>query len=93
MINNYDVPLCPDCGSILTVRDSKRRSVKDANGHPHIFNLRRLKCTTCNKLHTEIPDFIATNKHFRKDVIESVINGNCDYCSADDSTLYRWKHL
>lgn len=65
----------------------------DEEGEKYTFRLRRLYCEKCNKLHTEVPDFIEKNKHYSKNVIESVINGKCDYCAADNSTIYRWKNL
>jgi len=77
----------------LSVRDSKKRIVKDAAGQEYIFNLRRLYCPHCNKLHTEIPDFILPNKHYSKRTIENVLDGTCDYFSGDDRTITRWKKL
>ena len=77
----------------MSVRDSKKRIVKDAAGQEYIFNLRRLYCSHCQKLHVEIPDFILPNKHYSRRTIESVLNGTCDYFAGDDRTITRWKKL
>lgn len=91
MISHNEKLCCPDCGGQLKVRDSKRRIVKDETGEQYIFMLRRLYCSQCKKLHTEMPDFMEKFKHYSKNVIESVLNGECDFCTADDSTIRRWK--
>lgn len=76
----------------MSVRDSRKRKVKDSDGKEYIFQLRRLQCSACGKLHVEVPDIIQPQKHYGKSVIDSVLRNECDYCAADDSTLYRWKH-
>ena len=89
---NYEIPTCPDCGGAMVVRDSRKRAVKDSDGNEYIFQLRRLRCVLCGHTHLELPDFMQAHKHYNKTVIEAVIRGECDYCAADDSTIYRWKH-
>lgn len=74
------------------MRDSRKRKVKDSTGNEYIFQLRRLQCSACGKLHVEVPDIIHPQKHYSRDVIDAVLRGKCDYCAADDSTIYRWKH-
>lgn len=77
----------------MSVRDSRKRIVKDATGQEYVFNLRRLICPQCYKLHIEIPDFMLPNKHYSKHTIKSVLNGTCDYFAGDDRTITRWKKL
>lgn len=91
IITTNEENICPDCGSILKIRDSKKRTVKNENGEVYTFSLRRLYCNGCRKLHIEVPDFIDKNKQYSKNVIENVTSGKCDYCVADNSTIYRWK--
>ena len=91
-IRNYDIPVCSACGGSVEVRDSRKRTVRDSDGIQHTFKLRRLKCLVCGKLHLELPDFMKPNKHYSKNVIDSVLSGECDYCAADNSTIYRWQH-
>ena len=82
---------CPDCGDKMRVRDSKQRIVQDESGEKYIFKLRRFRCDNCQKLHTEIPDCIAPYKQYGKNVIDDILNGECDYFIADASTIWRWK--
>ena len=86
------MPVCPACGGSVEVRDSKNRIIRDSDGVVHTFKLRRLRCLVCGKLHLELPDFMQPNKHYSKNIIKDVIDGKCDCCAADNSTIYRWKH-
>lgn len=88
---NHEPPLCPDCNSIMTVRDSKKRKAKDASGKEYLFSLRRLYCDQCDRLHTEIPDCITAFKQYDTKTIEGVISGDIDHFSGDNATMYRWK--
>lgn len=73
------------------MRDSKKRTVLDASGNSYEFRLRRLRCPKCGVTHTELPDFMAKNKHYSREAIESVLNGTCKDYAADDSTIRRWR--
>lgn len=86
------MPVCPACGGSVRVRDSRKRTVRDSDGQPHIFRLRRLQCAVCGLTHLEIPDFIQPQKHYSGLVIAATVNGECDHCAADNSTIYRWKY-
>lgn len=90
-IKTNEKNICPDCNGILKVRDSKKRIVKDEDGMSYNFLLRRFVCCQCGKLHTELPDCIEKNKHYSKNVIDSVKSGVCNFCAADNSTIQRWK--
>ena len=83
--------LCPSCNGKLTVRDSRKREVKDSNGAVYVFALRRLYCRSCNQLHLEIPDCIEPQKHYFKATIQSVVNGECECFAGDNRTISRWK--
>ena len=74
------------------MRDSKQRIVLDESGEKYIFRLRRFRCENCQKLHIEIPDCIAPHKQYGKNVIDNILNGECDYFIADASTIWRWKN-
>ncbi len=82
--------VCPDCGGPLKVRDSKKRRVIWVGGEVRTFLFRRLKCQSCGALHQEIPDSVLPHKHYSRDVIELVLNGDYSCCPAEDSTIYRW---
>lgn len=92
VIKTKEGNVCPDCGSKLKVRDSKKRIVRDISGEEYLFSLRRFICVECGKVHTEIPDCIVPHKRYFKDAIEAAVDGKCDYYIMDDSTIYRWTH-
>lgn len=73
------------------VRDSKLRHVINQDGSTDWYSLRRLKCRECNKLHTELPDFMQPYKHHSSEVIEAELDESRDDRPADDSTISRWK--
>jgi hypothetical protein len=50
-----------------------------------------MRCETCGKLHTELPDCMQPYKHYEADAIQSEIDGSKENPSADESTLRRWK--
>ena len=85
--------ICPLCAGFLKHRDRKPRDVKNLIGEVRHFSLRRLLCTACEKLHTEIPDIIQPFKHYDSETIQNVIDNTelSKDCVADDSTISRWK--
>ena len=82
---------CPDCRRLLTGYDTRRRTVIGDDGKPVVFLLRRLRCSECEKLHLEIPDFIAPYKHYSAETIRHALLEGGGSCPADDSTIRRWK--
>ena len=81
------------CGGSLKVRDTKPRHIisKDSN-EVKWYRLRRLRCSQCKKIHTELPDSMQPYKHYESASIQDTIDGIADnYCAAEESTLYRWK--
>jgi uncharacterized protein YbaR (Trm112 family) len=84
---------CPLCRGELFYHDNKRRTVKNLLGEIRHFLLRRLRCSRCKKLHTELPSIIQPYRHYSSDAIQSVLDGSeagAD-CVADNSTIRRWK--
>lgn len=90
-IKNKQAPVCPDCGSIMSGYDSQRRKIIGSDGNSYNFLLRRLECSLCERLHTEIPDIIEPGKHYSADVIRRARIGDFKECPADDSTIRRWR--
>jgi len=90
-ITTDEIILCPLCSGELYYRDSRLRKLKDFLGDLSYFFVRRLRCQTCKKLHTELPSIIQPNKHYNSDAIQSVLDGNEAGCTADNSTICRWK--
>ena len=54
------------------------------------FRIRRLVCTSCRRIHSELPDIIQPFKHYAAKVIQNALDENTDMCPAEDSTIRRW---
>lgn len=90
-IRARDPPMCPACGVLLSGYDTRPRWVVDSSGAVLLFQLRRLRCPSCHRLHLELPDFMRPYKHYASPVIEAVEAGATASCPADNSTMRRWK--
>lgn len=91
VVCNFDKLVCPSCNVPMTVRDSRKRLVKDSAGKIYNFSLRRLKCPQCGCIHLELPDCIEPNKRYFKLTIKNTLSNDIDFCVADDSTIRRWR--
>jgi hypothetical protein len=91
IVKSKQTPLCPDCGSLMSGYDTRRRKVIGSYGDSYGFLLRRLKCPSCKRLHLELPDIIEPGKHYSADVISRACSGDIEICPADDSTIRRWR--
>ena len=91
IVHSNALPLCPKCQYLMSGYDKRRRSVICDSGEKVVYILRRFRCPLCEAIHLEIPDCIAPKKHYAADVIKDTIDGTIDFCSADDSTMRRWK--
>lgn len=92
-IRARDPPLCPACGVLLSGYDTRPRRVVDSSGTVLLFQLRRLRCPACHRLHLELPDFMRPYKHYASPVIEAVEAGATASCPADNSTMRRWAKI
>lgn len=90
IISKENVP-CPYCGGELRYRDCVVRDVIQPSGTVETLQIRRMSCPDCGHLHRELPDFVQPFKHYASEVIESVLDGDCSSCPAENSTLSRWK--
>jgi hypothetical protein len=89
-VKSNDVSYCPFCNCCLSVKDSKNRTVISDDGRKQIYRIRRLICQSCNKIHSELPNFIQPFKHYGSEVIEPVLDEVSDQCPAENSTIKRW---
>ena len=67
-------PICPTCTSLLKYRDSRPRIHRTYNGETSWLIVRRLKCPSCRRLHTELPDTVTPYKHYSTEIIENVVD-------------------
>ena len=90
-IRNHDAPLCPDCGSLCSGYDTRSRRVIGDDGQTTIYRLRRVRCPVCDVLHIELPDFMRPRKHYAAAVIDNAVAGDGGDCSAENTTIWRWR--
>lgn len=97
MIYDEKPKLCPVCGKILHYRDKRRRIIKTSKGETFWCIVRRFKCVSCNRLHTEIPEQLTPYKHYEASAIEDVlddITDESDPVTVDgpsEQTIKRWR--
>lgn len=84
---------CPCCGEELKVIGSRKRISRNATGEAKVLFLRRLRCTSCCKIHHELPDCLVPYKRYESTCVEDVVSEVAEgaVVAADDSTLYRWR--
>jgi hypothetical protein len=76
----------------MAAHDTRERGVFRYEGDREIYRLRRLKCSVCGKLHTELPDFILPFKRYDAQTIQATLDESPDNCcTADESTMARWR--
>ena len=90
-IRARDPSLRPVYGVLLSGYDTRPRRVVDSSGAVLLFQLRRLRCPACHRLHLELPDLMRPYKHYASPVIEAVEAGATASCPADNSTMRRWR--
>lgn len=58
-----------------------------------MFVLRRLRCSSCLKLHHELPDCLVPHKHYESECVESALTCTLaiSIVPAEASTIRRWK--
>jgi hypothetical protein len=87
---------CPECSHSLKYRDSRLRIRKVHGGGSDQLLIRRLKCSHCKRLHTELPDVLAPYKHYTTEVIEDVVDAVIDSDDLEteaypcEATMHRW---
>ena len=74
-VESSAISYCPLYGEPLSYRDSCERLIRLEGGMNRRFLIRRLKCSSCGKLHRELPDFLVPYKHYASEVISGVLGG------------------
>lgn len=91
-VKSEEKSICPICSSeTLNVIGSRGRGALDSSGKKLIIVIRRLKCTTCKKIHHEIPDILVPYKRYLSECIETIIENKHGQIACEGSTIYRLK--
>ncbi len=90
-VRNLDAPLCPVCGSLCSGYDTRLRRMVGGDGSVAVYRIRRVRCPACAVLHHELPDFLRPRKRYAAAVITDALEGGGESCSAEASTMWRWR--
>ncbi|WP_307197095.1 DUF6431 domain-containing protein [Neobacillus niacini] len=81
----------PCCGKSMSVIGTRNRKSRERSGETKLYNIRRMRCDQCGRIHHELPDFLVPYKRYEAECIESVLtNPSTHDVPADESTLFRW---
>lgn len=81
----------PCCGKSMSIIGTRDRKSKERSGETQVYNIRRLRCDQCGRIHHELPDFLVPYKRYESECIELVLtNPSTRDVPADESTLFRW---
>ena len=90
IVMSYEKSICPDCGGALSERGRRARMLIDSAGTKVVYQIRRLYCAKCRRLHHELPDCIVPFKRHCAETIEKAINTEPD-APLDDRGYRRFK--
>ena len=95
--SNDTTPLCPICGWPMKLYDHRLRIMRQYDGDNEHVIVPRYRCTktSCNKIHTALPDCLIPHKHYAAYIIEETIDEyNAETLMTADypceSTCNRW---
>jgi hypothetical protein len=75
----------------MRIIGTRERKSKDRSGETIVFNIRRLCCDQCGRIHHELPDILVPYKRYESECIELVLTNPSKHdVAADESTLFRW---
>jgi hypothetical protein len=81
----------PCCSKGMSIIGTRKRKCKERSGEMRVYDIRRLVCDHCGRVHHELPDFLVPYKRFDRESIETVLtNPNTHDIPADEFTLFRW---
>lgn len=90
-ITGTQIVLCPHCGGELKSYDRRFRNYINNVGDQILLYLRRLKCQSCRKMHTELPDYLVPYKRYCVEVIEEVATTGRSRIPEDTCTRQKIK--
>lgn len=70
-----DATKCPLCGGVLKYYDKVKRIIKSKGGLVRKIKMKRFRCTTCRKLHRELPEDVVPYKQYEAEVVNGVREG------------------
>lgn len=78
--------ICPVCSSpVLKVIGSRNRKLLNSCGTRIVLVIRRLRCSSCKRIHHELPDCIVPYKRYSSESIEAILDDTEDTVSCEES--------
>jgi len=85
------VSRCPVCTGALVVIGSRPRTRRTPTGDRQVLVIRRLRCTTCYRIHHELPACLVPYQRYDAESWEAVAqHGRQAAVAVDEGTLRRW---
>jgi len=83
---------CPDCNNNIGMHGTYKRKIIISEFDIQTVNIIQVRCKKCRKVHAVIPGFILPKKQYDINSIKkAVIDKEILTCTADDSTIRRWR--
>lgn len=86
---------CPYCEGGFKVIGSRKRTLLRQDGSECGLIIRRLRCTSCEKISHELPDMVVPYKRYETDAVAEALEEELPFeessCPAELSTIRRWK--
>ena len=77
------------CAQLLSARSWRLRKVIDSDGSVKGLLIRRLACTSCKRIHHELPDCIVPYKRHCAQTIEQIVNGKTEGTPCESGSIRR----
>lgn len=92
-VQSGESSICPICSEMLTMRSWRARMLIDSCGSKVVYQIRRLLCSKCNKIHHELPDCMIPYKRHCTETIGKIALGAVNSISNDapceENTIFR----
>ena len=75
LVTGTETIACPSCRGTLKPYDRRSRNLIEADGTKKQYRLRRLRCTACSRIHTELPGTMVPFKRYSAALVELVATG------------------
>lgn len=83
---------CSICLGSVAMHGTYKRKIIFSEFDIRAIVIMQVKCKECKRVHSIMPDFVSPNKLYSSQLIDEAINNNdIKTCTADDSTIRRWR--
>ena len=80
---------CPLCKEALGRRSWRERGMVDGSGVKVLFQIRRLWCERCERIHHELPDIFVPYKRHSAETILKILEGDIQAVPCENRTIAR----